>query len=359
MKIRLAAITGIAFASSAALVAPAFAAPTAPPSEIASSGVIRSDAPIEVSQLSGATKVGDKLLVVNDVTPNKDLGQAVLSLPTRFQNGFTAQPMTELPKIDVQKLEAITTSPDGKTVMAMTAFDRYSEDRKADAFNVLVSWPADDPSKASVVGSDTRNPQASLELRNQLAAAMPASKFFKIEGLAATPDKLLFGVRETGKETYKDSKYGVDIVSIGYSYVDGKLKLNGPATKQWSMSADQKKDLKHKDIGVSDLAYSKTTDKVTMTTSGEFAETPDGVTGYLWTIPVSELRPGGKAELATTETGAALQFTHKPEGVVPLSNDETLVIHDDDRRRTNVIAPFGELRERQMAESAFDIVRLK
>ena len=63
-------------------------------------------------------------------------------------------------------------------------------------------------------GADAGDPRFSLELRAQIAKALPGDPFFKIEGIAATSDQLLLGVREVGKD-FKTASYTVKILALG------------------------------------------------------------------------------------------------------------------------------------------------
>ena len=95
---------------SAVAAGPSQAAATS--ASVTSAGIVDIPDHAQRADLSGVTGVGDKLLIVNDRTPNKDVGQAVYTAPTDFRMAPTLTPMTGLPNIDVQKLEGITTTPE-------------------------------------------------------------------------------------------------------------------------------------------------------------------------------------------------------------------------------------------------------
>ena len=337
-------------------VAPAVAAgpsqAAATSASVTSAGIVDIPDHAQRADLSGVTRVGDKLLIVNDRTPNKDVGQAVYTAPTDFKNGTTLTPMTGLPNIDVQKLEGITTTPSGDYVVATTAFDRGDQP----AFNVLMAWPANDPSKAQILGSDQGAGGTSGKLRTELVKAL-GTPFIKIEGVAVSTDKIYLGVREQGPD-FKQSTYVTKIVSVDYSVTDGAIKLGKVDPDVWKMSPSNSAGLKAP-LGLSDLTFDAKQNRLLMTTSYEKRGVePENVAGHLWELPVENISKDKPAEVVTTSTGSPLTFTHKPEGVVTVPGKGVMVLHDDDERLTTVEAPQGP-RARALYEAAYDFVTIK
>ncbi|MFN8126162.1 MAG: hypothetical protein U0R64_06620 [Candidatus Nanopelagicales bacterium] len=352
-KIRLAIATAACAVVAGTVAAPAMAATTE--GTITRSGVVTTTGIHKEAELSGLTRAAGETLVVNDKTGKNaagkaDVATAVLSLPSGVNDRAQAQPLTQLPDLDVQKLEGITTSPDGKTVFAISAFDRATP-----SFNVLMAWPAGDPSAAQVVGGDAVSSQ---KLRAGIDKALGSPGFFKIEAVTATDSQLLLGVREIGPD-YKSAAYTVTILAVDYRVAaDGTVKLGDAVTKEWTMSAAQSKDLPKAPIGLSDLALSADGRSLVMTTSYETsAQTPDAVAGYLWQLDLSALRSGVDATLVRTEAGKPLTFTHKAEGVLP-EGGSVIVLHDDDKRATTVTTE-GTERVRTMDEAPFDVVTMR
>lgn len=349
--VSVAAIVALGLAPAAVASQPTDGCPAATGS-VTSSGIVDIPDQKQRADLSGITRVGDKLLIVNDRTPNKDVGQAVYTTSTDIKNGTTLTPMTSLPDVNVQKLEGITTSPDGDYVFATTAFDRGDQPE----FNVLMAWPANDPAKAQILGSDDAAATTSGKLRAELVKTL-GTPFVKIEGIAASKDKLYLGVREQGPD-FKQAAYVIKIVTVDYSVVGGELKLGSVDPTVWKMAPPNSADMKAP-LGLSDLAFDAKQDRLLMTTSYEKrGAEPENVAGYLWELPVANLATGQPAELVTKDSGDPLMFTHKPEGVVQVPGKGVMVLHDDDERLTTVAAPEGP-RARQLFEAAYDFVTVR
>lgn len=336
-------------------VAPAVgaqAAPTSTSGAVTSSGIVDIPDHKQRADLSGITKVGDKLIIVNDRTPNKDVGQAVFTAPTDFGNGATLKPLESLPNLNVQKLEGVTTTPSGDYVFATTAFDRGDQPD----FNVLMGWPANDPAKAQILGSEDGAAATSGKLRSQLVKTL-GTPFVKVEGIAASKDKLFLGVREQGPD-FKQAEYVMKIVTVDYSVTGGKFELGKMDPNVWKMAPPNSSDLKAP-LGLSDLAFDAKQDRLLMTTSYEKrGAEPENVAGYLWQLPLANLETGKPANLVAKDSGAPLEFTHKPEGVVSVPGKGVMVLHDDDERLTTVQAPDGP-RTRSLFEAAYDFVAVK
>jgi len=260
-------------------------------------------------------------------------------LPT--DSGLSIEPLSYLTApsfLAAIKYEDFTVTPDGLYVIATTGFDRVkSGSVKWDGYNTLLLWKVGSPDTVTVASPTTTNGvTSSVSLREKISLALKSEQFpngvpyFKVEGLAAIPgNKLLFGIRELGAN-YKEFEYAAKIISVSYQIRNGNVLV----------LADDFK-----------LIYSYDVSKV------EESETDEGLGGYLWTLPIADLKSGKAPTFEIKEDGTPLLFAHKSEGITVLSKNKVLVIHDDDRVLGRKIVENPETQfSRQANQAAYSIV---
>ncbi len=332
-----------------------------PVGEVVAEGVIVCPPPTARCELSGATMAAGRLLLAND-RPSK-VNESVLVLsPSQLAPRVEVQRLPGLPALAVQKLEAMTTSPDGRHVFAMTSFDRR-ETAAQDPFNVLVSWPSERPQAARVLDLASGRAAASLELRRQLrlALASPAEAegpaHYKVEGLAALPDRLLIGVREVGR-SYKEFRYTLTVLSLPWRLEKGRPVLAGAPSVVWRVDPATLPPLPKMPVGLSEFVYDLARDRLWLLTSFERDDDkPDAVAGYLWTLDRAALERGAPPVLVHGKDGKPLMFSHKSEALAILPDGRLLMVHDDDGRATLVPdQASGIRRPRLMTEAMYQVL---
>lgn len=335
--------------------------PGGPTGQVVAEGVIV--CPTARCELSGATLADGRLLLAND-RPDRISDSVLVLSPQQLATRVEAPRLAGLPPWPVQKLEAITTTPDGRHVFATTSFDRVDPRTSAqDLFNVLVTWPSARPAAPRVLGSGPGNRAASLDLRRlvRVALAAPAEPdgppYFKIEGLAALPDQLLIGIRETGR-SYRDFRFTMTVLSLPWRLENDRPVLAGPPRVVWRIDAASLPALPQSPVGLSDLAYDAARDRLWLLTSFEREnDRPDSVAGYLWTLDRAALERGAPPVVVRGRDGKPLMFRHKPEALAILPDGRLLVVHDDDARATPVSDTVsGGRRLRQMNEAVYQVL---
>jgi len=272
----------------------------------------------------------------------------------------------------LKKIEDLTVLPGSAYVVATTAFDRPEP-----AYNLMAVWPlAGGP--ARVVGT-VETAEGPRSLRDEFRRVFEPRgwPYFKIEGLAALPDRLLFGIREVGKD-YKDPQPRLMIVAMPYGLEAGRLTLRpidrvyAPPAEDWRAQLreapgkrrpfDKPKKLEKRleRIGLSSLEFDEKGDRLLLLTSYEAkkAKTLDDHAGFLWTLPLADYEAGRPPRLVTDRDGRVVQFGHKAEGLALLDARHLFVVHDDDavveeKRADGSTSPF-----RQLSQAAYDIVEL-
>ena len=103
------------------------------------------------------------------------------------------------------------------------------DSKEWDAYNTLYYWQVGNENSLKVLRENTAD-SSSVFLREKFSRALTSPEFpqgmpyFKIEGLAATTNRLYFGVREEGKK-FDDFKYRVKIITVGYHFNNGLVEL--------------------------------------------------------------------------------------------------------------------------------------
>ncbi|MEO6915316.1 MAG: hypothetical protein ABI151_06330 [Chitinophagaceae bacterium] len=282
---------------------------------------------------------GSKLLLAND----KDMPEtrsSVFYYP--FVGGFAdtskmATYLTEPAYKKAKKFEDFAFTPDSKWVFLSTAFDRVKPDSKDwDGYNTIFYWPTGDehhPKVLTAGGTDT----TSISLRMRFANALRNDSFkagmpyFKIEGLAATEDRLYFGIREQGKK-FDDFTYAFKILSAPYIVNNGTVELGDSITTVLDLDLAKLHPELEKNMGISCIEYDRFNKRFLMLSS---FEGPDKMGGYLWTATSTELA-NKTIHLVNDAQGKPLAFQHKPEDLTLISAKRLLIVHDDDRLVTKV-----------------------
>ena len=287
-------------------------------------------------------------------------------LPT--DSGLSIEPLSYLtapPFLVATKYEDFTVTPDGLYVIATTGFDRVKSDSAEwDAYNTLLLWKVGSPDTVTVASPTTTDGvTSSVSLREKISLALKSEQFpngvpyFKVEGLAAIPgNKLLFGIRELGAN-YEEFEYAAKILSVSYQIRNGNvLELADEFKLIYSYDVN-KITAFNQTVGLSSLEYDKHSDRLYLLTSFEESETDEGLGGYLWTLPIADLKSGKAPTLEIKEEGTPLLFAHKSEGISVLSKNKVLVIHDDDRVLGRKIVENPETQfSRQANQGAYSIV---
>ena len=320
-------------------------------------------------ELSAAALAGQTLLFSNDKPlPTPDYSPVMawpLDAATQAPAAVKPVYLQARPFVEAIKYEAMTVAEGGGWIIASTGFDRHSKDKpEQDRYNTLLAWPADKPEQVSVIAAETRQGvTSSSPLRAQFFQALGAGQdksiaYFKIEGLAALPErKIVFGVRELGAD-YEHFSYVVRLIETSYTLENGKLQLQGDFKQVYSFTPPSQA-IAHT-VGLSSLEFDPASNQLYMLTSYEESDKAEGMGGYLWVLPLPDLRAGKAATLVQTPDGKPLRFSHKPEGLAILGNHRILVVHDDDRAITKVKDSFqAKERDRQLNESAYDIVQFE
>lgn len=247
-----------------------------------------------------------------------------------------------------EKLEELAMTPDGRFVLAITAFDRIDVSGTMDGYNTLLVWPVGEPQQARVARQTVRGGRtSSLSLREQLVAYL-GQPYFKLEGLTALPDKLLLGIRELGQK-YDRFEYKMLILELPYEITaDGELFLG--TTFKTALNFEPSADLALvKGIGLSSLHYDRPSGALFMLTSYEEG---DHLGAYLWCMNALRLTPATKPALMRQADGKPLQFVNKAEGMALVDADTLFVIHDDDRVLNGAL-------QRKPHQAAYSIVQLR
>jgi len=247
-----------------------------------------------------------------------------------------------------EKLEELALTPDGRFVLAITAFDRIDVSGAMDGYNTLLVWPVGEPQQARVARQTVRGGRtSSLSLREQLANHL-GQPYFKLEGLTALPDKLLLGIRELGQK-YDRFEYKMLILELPYEITtDGELLLGTTIKTALDFVPSEALGLV-KGVGLSSLHYDRSSGALLMLTSFEEG---DRLGAYLWCMNALRLTPATKPALMRQADGKPIQFVNKAEGMALVDADTLFVIHDDDR-------VLNGATQRKPHQAAYSIVRLR
>jgi len=286
---------------------------------------------------------GTNLFLAND----KDMPGAAASvffLPYG-QAGFKGSKPTYLlqPLLKAsQKFEDFATTPSKKYALLTTGFDRIKDNSNEwDGYNALIYWKMSeisqniDPKIAHLQAGE----KFSLSLRAAVSRVLNTNEFpngvpyFKIEGLAATSDKLYFGVREEGKR-YDDFKYKVKILTAPYQFVEDSLAIANDFQILADIDLNTLNPTLPKGLGISSIEYDASRSIFWILTSLESSTQLN--CAYLWWATESDLKMGKLNLVNEKATNQPLKFTHKAEDITVIGKNQLFVIHDDDRNKTKI-----------------------
>jgi hypothetical protein len=338
-----------------------------------SGAILCSESPDVICELSTAVWIkrgkSGVLVLGNDKPPKSAAEASAFSIPFDGKRLAANPERTHFnfpPFSQVNKLEAMSVTPDGAFAIAMTAFDRYSEgDAALDKFDIMIAWPTAAPDKAHMVAHTQREGvQSSLSLRNRLLRAIQKRygdkvAYFKVEGAALLPgNRILFGIREAG-ESYSVFDYRVALIEGRYRINDTHFELDESFEFDLVHDFSDLAKTVGRPIGVSSIEYDPTRKRLYLLTS--FEDNKEKRLGaYLWFAPVDAGKIGAPVLLRTTD-GPPFEFPHKAEGLAVLPGNRLLIIHDDDRylTRVRIDSPQGgQLRSRRSNEAPFDLLKI-
>lgn len=290
-------------------------------------------------EVSGVARVGENLILANDKKMPRPGGPAIFTMALddhRIVGTPSYLEGTVLLKAD--KFEGLTTTLDGKYVIAITAFNNPSND----ALNTLLYWPVSEPKNAKVIsvstGTQVTNSQS---LRAKINEAV-GSSYYQIEAISTSPgDRLLIGIRKHGKES-KQAKFSFLLLSISCSINEQGVQLGDQFEIVLSLTPDQLVEKlgmqagAYPELGLSGLEFDRyNQDRLYAVTSYERDGKEVGqkeIGGFLWVLPFEGSKLG-EPQPVRLEEGAVVAFNHKPEGVEVLDDSHVLIVHDDDRVR--------------------------
>lgn len=193
-----------------------------------------------------------------------------------------------------------------------------------------------------------------MSLRNALSKALRSTEFpeampyFKVEGFAATQNKLYFGIREEGKK-FDNFKYKAKILTVSYSFENDSLKISNNFETLADINIASLEPSLPKPLALSCIEYDATRRIFWVLTSME-SETQEN-SAYLWWATESDLKANKLNLVKERSTGLPLRFSHKAEDLTPIGSNKLFVIHDDDRNRSKI----GE-QVRQPHQAAYSVV---
>ncbi|KJK07622.1 hypothetical protein UB47_10875 [Pseudomonas sp. 5] len=285
-------------------------------------------------EVSAVSRVGNKLILANDKPLPGEGHSPIFSLALKNNRIVDAGPeYLNTPVITkAKKFEALTTTLDGRYIIASTGFNRVGteSDAQFDNYNNIVYWPVGAPEQAAIVSPSVRQGvTSSVGLREQMSKAL-GTPFFQVEGLSIAPDnRLLIGIRKQG-ENYKEARDVFKVLATTFTLEQGTLRLTEPFKLIFEFTP---KIPGHDGLvlGLSSIEYDPyNKDRVYALTSFEDEET---ISGYLWSIPLNGLLEGDSRSprLVRGQNGLPLMFSNKPEGLAVLDEKQLLIVHDDDR----------------------------
>jgi hypothetical protein len=339
-------------------------------------GAMLGDKPVACETSAVVIDVDRVLIAADKPVPAGDGGTAVFSLGlSEVLSGQPGAPRyVRAPAITrAQKLEALTTTPDGAFTIASSAFDRASssdDNRDLDHYNTILVWPAGQPDQATVATLEgTPVGPSSIAVRKAISAALGGAAYFKVEGIAAITaadgrDLVLFGVREVG-ETFEKFEYTVRIVAATYAIAiaddQATMTLGHDFHVVYDLDQSRARQLAgvagDTGVGLSDLAWDQLGQRLLLLTSQEVptddpAEQGNLLGGDVWSLAIADVLAGYAPEPSLVfERG----FVHKAEGMTLLQDGRLLDVHDDDRVVERTAPPAWK---RASHQAAFEIISL-
>ena len=254
-----------------------------------------------------------------------------------------------------KKFEDFACTPDNRIIFLSTAFDRIKPGSTDwNSYNTIFYWQAGNENDPRVL-SATHTDSTSVFLRDRISKVLASPAFpegmpyFKIEGLAATEDKLYFGIREEGKK-FDDFSYKVKIVSVGFHIAGGAIELGDDYKVITDFNVAAAQPAITEKVGISSIEFDRFNNRFLILTS---YENGDKLGSYLWSATLKELQ-NNRLQPVKGAGGRQISFSHKGEDLAIISRSKILVIHDDDRVKTSV---NGQVRQPQQA--AYSVVEFK
>jgi len=312
-------------------------------------------------EVSGVVRSGDQLILVNDKQMPSPGSPAVFTLRLDGQR-INAEPVylpgETLRKAD--KYEALTSTLDGRYILASTAFNKEGTAQKPelDALNTLLYWPQGAPEQAKVLAPSSRGGVTSSRgLRDKISQVI-GSPYFQVEALTITPDKqLLVGIRKHGQNS-KVADFSFLLLAVPLIQEGNELTLGDSFTKVLDLKPEDLTrklglpDGSHPELGISGIEYDRySKNRFYAVTSFEKENT---LGGYLWVLPLEQGKVGQPQPVKGGD-GKPVAFANKPEGVEILDRRHVLVVHDDDRVK---VKPSADGNVREDHEFAYSVVTL-
>ncbi|MFT4554222.1 MAG: hypothetical protein ACI9S8_002871 [Chlamydiales bacterium] len=316
---------------------------------------------------------GEKIIFgTENPLPGKERS-SIFSFPLVKGQGFDVNSRsycTAQPFLEARRYEDFTITPDKKTILATTGFDRFSEEENLDGYNTLLAWPTGSENLVTIVDLHNRdNINSSLGLRDKIRKAMISEEYpegpthFKVEGLAAIPNnRLLFGIREIG-DNHLDYKSVIKILSVGYKGEGVSFELDGEFEEIYDSTAVVQEVI-GREVALSGLEYDKFNDRLLILTSyeevnGNEVDGDMGIGGFLLYLTMDGLEAKSAPSLVHDAENRPLSFAHKPEGIAVLDSSILLVVHDDDGvLGREIIDDTANQFSRRANEGYCDVVRL-
>jgi hypothetical protein len=189
--------------------------------------------------------------------------------------------------------------------------------------------------------------------------------YFKIEGLAALPNRqLLFGIREFGV-SYKSFNYSVKIIATNYEIVNGTVVLAHEFKLIYEIDPELLHPITHKTVALSSLEYDPINHRIFLLTSYENtsnnAVTDEDIGAFLWVLTPDDLKNNlPPTVVLDANTSLPLHFAHKAEGITVIDKNTVLLVHDDDRVCGRVPLTNSETQfYRKANEMAWTLVKFK
>jgi hypothetical protein len=268
------------------------------------------------------------------------------------------------------KYEDFTITPDKKTILATTSFDRFNPEQNLDGYNTLLAWPRGNESAVVIVDPYNReNFNSSLGLRGKMRKAMVSKEYpegpeyFKVEGLAAIPgNTLLFGIAEVGIN-HMDFKPSIKILAVQYSGEGVSFQVEGEFREVYDSSSEVHSVL-GRQVSLSGMEYDKFNDRILLLTSYDDKEAEElkgdeRIGGYLWYLTIENLEHNRAPSFVHDEENQPMRFSHKPEGLTVLDSSIILIVHDDDSVLGRKIIDDSKTQFSRKANEGFcDVVRI-
>lgn len=304
---------------------------------------------------------GHSLLIANDKNGPANISSVFSKSITSLDDSTQLPTYLMAPAFaEGQKYEDFAQTPNRKFVLLATAFDRVKPGSTDwNPFNTILYWPTGDEQHPRVLAPDDTS-RTSIAYRDKLARALATSEFptgvpyFKVEGLAATDQHLLFGIREVG-ESYTSFKSVNKIVAVSYftetSNHGERLRLGNDWRVVTDFDPAKAEPSLPQPLSLSSVEYDPYRNCFWLLTS---LETKDRLDAYLWFITPADLFTNKPFTLIRDSQGQPLKFGHKAEDLTLLDKKRLLVINDDDRFQL----PVGG-QTRQPNQASYAIVTIK